>query len=204
MAACVLNASIVTVVGNGPLTLRERHHINSRACVVRMNDMKNMHPGDRVDLRVARYLSHSGRFAGEDLGLGVETWLVDTAPCDEVFSECAYCRSLDCASALYGYSTGTMVISAVHDIETVELIEVFAMNWRGNEALHVDFRYPNVTERCCRKCVVHRTTSRRYDERPALVRFYEFVREGLRAALRYAWASVSWRDAWRPGSEDSM
>ena len=43
------NISEITVVGNGPLTKKDKEEINASACVLRFNDSKNMQDGDKCD-----------------------------------------------------------------------------------------------------------------------------------------------------------
>lgn len=172
----------VAVVGNGPLTARDRAAINRRAFVVRFNDLKTYAHGDRIDVRVLRYPSAWTMWSPTD----VPTWyvspmhveaacltpvyepqyaeanLLSTVP--RLFPSCAACGAACLHNATYaGPSTGGAVLSELQDhAPNVTRIDVYGMNWHGDPTMHVDFRDSKLVRRCCTKCVVHPTASDAY------------------------------------------
>lgn len=178
---------VVAVVGNGPLTSDDRDAINSHACVVRFNDMKNKTFEDKTTLHVIR--SSLGKFPGlstRDPEVPIlpilapdshpEALLDNVANVlppltlekgESLFPSCDSCESkYECVytSSNKGPSSGGIVLSKLNESPMVHTIDVYGMNW-NNSIRHIDFLYPNLVPECCDKCIIHETHSNNYDPR---------------------------------------
>jgi hypothetical protein len=189
----------VAVVGNGPIRASDELALRNATFVVRFNDAKTWSEGDRIDLRVVRL--PTGTWATRGM-LGVPTWYVSPTPIAHACStavyesqygaanvlEAAHARLFprcDCASCWHnltfaGPSTGAAFLSLLEETWAVRRVDVYGMNWQGDPRVHVDFRARDLVPRCCTKCRIHPTASRRYlpSSRASLLRWAGVVFEG--------------------------
>lgn len=61
----------------------------------------------------------------------------------------------------FGISTGTAVIDALENCNSVNKINIYGMNWNG-EHEHLDFKYPHIVKKYCNKCKIYKTKSNNY------------------------------------------
>ena len=173
----------VAVVGNGPISRADRAEIAKASRVIRFNDVNNYWEGEKTTLRVVRHpswftLKHVGApkwhvaptdgLAPNDADLvtGVyerqhkgDNLLPDTA---RLFPSCFCGPSCLQAVTWAGPSTGGVALSVLQDLEHVETINVYGMNWNGPADMHIDFANRTMIEGCCTKCVIHPTASDDY------------------------------------------
>jgi len=173
----------VAVVGNGPISRADRREIEEAAVVIRFNDVNNYWEGEKTTLRVVRHpswftLKHisvpkwhvapTDGLAPSDAALvtgvyerqhGSENLLPDTA---RLFPSCN-CGD-DCLESRTwaGPSTGGVALSVLQEIQNVETIDVYGMNWNGPADMHIDFANRTMVPDCCTKCVIHPTASNDY------------------------------------------
>ena len=177
------------VVGNGPLTTTERNRINSRAddaVTVRFNDENNFETGDVVHVHAIRHPSWSARRNG------LEEWHIapfqSSIPKDAAVATLVYeqqhglsneavstqrlfpstCNHIDTRCwvnrTIYGASTGAVVLSALHETESIANITVFGMNWNGDAVGHIDFQFPMLVAELCSKCEIVKTHDDSYGQ----------------------------------------
>ena len=179
----------VTLVGNGPISEKDRLQIASSECVVRFNDCKNLRPGEPTHLLVLRdhldatppiardvpvwvvlsrkkkpmWLKHAKfvrvRPSVVVFERGQQSGAIHSARCKRLFPECQV--SQPHAITPLGPSTGGAVIDALQSNPFVQRIDIFGMNWSG-QAEHVDFLHSDIVSRCCTKCHVHVTATSEY------------------------------------------
>jgi hypothetical protein len=174
------------VVGNGPLTSRERHEINgnaSTAIILRFNDENSFESHDQIHVHVMRHPSWSSRKNG------LVEWhiapFIDWVPRNSKVTSIVYeqqfeddneadsgellfpstCTDHRCwiNRTKYGASTGGIVLSKLNEHPTVKNISVYAMNWNGSPD-HVDFLFPELVYNFCSKCNIHTTHSDAYGQ----------------------------------------
>lgn len=174
---------VVAVVGNGPISRQDRREIAEASKVIRFNDVNNFWEGEKTTLRVVRHpswftLKHVGApkwhvaptngLAPDDAALvtgvyerqhGHDNILSSDA---RLFPSC-YCND-DClqSTTWAGPSTGGIALSVLQELENVETIDVYGMNWNGPADMHVDFANRTLITDCCTKCVIHPTASDNY------------------------------------------
>lgn len=173
----------VAVVGNGPISHADRHAISKASRVVRFNDVNNFWEGEKTTLRVVRHpswftLKHVGapkwHVAPTD-HLAPSDALLFTAVYERqhhgdnildadarIFPSCACGDSCLQAATWAGPSTGAIALSALQELENVERIDVYGMNWNGNSDMHVDFANRTIVPTCCTKCDIHPTVGNGY------------------------------------------
>ena len=179
----------VFVVGNGHLKLDDSVFLKSlttSSTIIRFNDMNTFDCNDPITIHVSRIPSSWPSFCKYDAiewyvtpyssentppgaNLTIEVYEADTSNNDvpsslRLFSKCSSCHD-ECyhnASA-WGPSTGSAVIDYLEYLTTVDRIDVFGMNWRGNSK-HIDFMDPTIVKRCCTKCVFHDTLDDTYGD----------------------------------------
>lgn len=80
---------------------------------------------------------------------------------DKVFKNS--CRSEECipSNSGFGVSSGTAVIDALENCNSVNKINIYGMNWNG-EHEHLDFKYPDLVKKYCNKCKIYKTKSNNY------------------------------------------
>ena len=184
------------VVGNGPLRLLDRPKIAAADVVLRFNDLKNKWGTERTDVYVLRHpswISFKSANAYATLHVGA---LPDHIPTDaalfefvyeaqytdenvassgeRIFEGCECGASCLHASAIAGPSTGAVALSALQEEPSVKQIEIFGMNWLGDENLHIDFANSSIVTACCTKCSFHETASDDYGS-DGTVLFLAFV-----------------------------
>ena len=174
------------VVGNGPLTSKERNEINgnsSTATILRFNDENNFQSHDKIHVHVMRHPSWSSRKNG------LVEWhiapFVDWIPRNSKVTSIVYeqqfkdeneadsgellfpstCTDHRCwiNQTKYGASTGGIVLSKLNEHPSVKNISVYAMNWNGSPD-HVDFLFPTLVRDFCSKCDIHTTHSSDYGQ----------------------------------------
>jgi|MDSZ01.1.fsa_nt_gb hypothetical protein len=91
----------------------------------------------------------------------------------QIFDGCSLCSLDGCKHSLSsaGPSTGALVLNELQNLESIDTIAVFGMNWNGGSH-HVDFVVPEIVPSCCRKCTIHETPNEHYDDRTWLSRFF--------------------------------
>ena len=176
------------VVGNGPLTSKERRQINSHAedaVIVRFNDENNFEYDDATHVHVIRHPSWSSRKNGlEEWHISpFSDWVPSSAKVKSVVYEAQYGKDNEAPSdqmlfastcwdwdstcfmnqTKYGASTGAVVLSALNENLNVKNISVFGMNWNGNQD-HIDFLHPKMVALMCTKCNVHATHTDDYGQ----------------------------------------
>lgn len=199
MTLCTGN---VAVVGNGPISEKDRCEINrDYDCVVRFNDMKNYKLGDVTTVHAIRPLAavYPG-ITKSDVPVWPVIFNKTQLPVTErtvldpiivhersngtrnvikdgiLFPGCNACNKKKCSHSLakHGPSTGAAVIDELNRARNVESIHVYGMNWNGGSH-HVDFKHSDLISRCCDKCVLHPTCSDEYDNRS----FVDKIQSGL-------------------------
>ena len=103
------------------------------------------------------------------LGLEPASMLAPWFDTHRLFRNCSQCgdRCLS-KNGANGFSRGATALNALEEDAGVAHIDVFGMNWNGEDA-HVDFLYPTIVAECCTKCTIHPTHSMEYnalDRRP--------------------------------------
>ena len=200
----------VAVVGNGPISRADRRQIEAASRVVRFNDVNNYWEGEKTTLRVVR---HPSWFTLKHVG--APKWHVaptdDLAPSDaelvtgvyerqhstdnilpdttRLFPSCPCGDSCLQRTTWAGPSTGGVALSALQELDNVETIHVFGMNWNGHPG-HTDFLYPTLVADCCSKCTIHPTRSTDYggfDKRPMWRQQLKSRLENYGAALAPLW-----------------
>lgn len=179
------------VVGNGPLTTSERHKINSfghTGVVLRFNDENNYVSGDAVHVHAIRHPSWSSRKNGlvEWHIAPYREWIPKHSMVSSIVYEPQYegdcdgdaeerlfpstCNDATCWTnkTKYGASTGGVVLSKLNEHVGVANVSVFGMNWNGNSD-HIDFRYPDLVQKSCTKCTIHKTHSDDYGQGGTIV-----------------------------------
>lgn len=101
-----------------------------------------------------------------------------------VFKNCIECKvgDMNCNHSFtpHGPSTGTIVIDKLQEWSTIESIDVYGMNWNGGNH-HIDFKQPDMVEKCCSKCTIHKPNDEKYDNRTWSERkIHEFFKEWKR------------------------
>jgi len=173
----------VAVVGNGPISRADRREIALASRVVRFNDVNNYWEGEKTTLRVIRHpswftLKHVGapkwhvaptdHLAPEDAAL--VTGVYETQHRGDniiplttrLFPSCFCGDSCLQSQTWAGPSTGGVALSVLQDIENIETISVYGMNWNGPAEMHIDFANQTMVKSCCTKCVVHPTATNEY------------------------------------------
>ena len=87
----------------------------------------------------------------------------------KLFPGCNKCDNKPCTYSLteWGPSTGALVINMLESMDNIKEINVFGMNWNppSNKInVHVDFNYPELIKNCCKKCIIHKTTTNNYTD----------------------------------------
>tara|TARA_B100000575_G_C23074098_1_gene618677 strand:+ start:107 stop:856 length:750 start_codon:yes stop_codon:yes gene_type:complete len=173
----------VAVVGNGPISHADRKAIAKASKVVRFNDVNNFWEGERTTLRVVR---HPSWFTLKHVG--APTWHVvptdGLAPKDaeiitgvyerqhtndnilpddsRLFPSCFCGDSCLQAKTWAGPSTGGVALSVLQELENVDVINVYGMNWNGPADMHIDFANRTMVRGCCTKCIIHPTANNDY------------------------------------------
>ena len=65
-------------------------------------------------------------------------------------------------NALYGPSSGAVLISEIDKIKSIDEIYIFGMNFKGGSTYHLDFKYPFLVKKHCQKCIFHPTPNQEY------------------------------------------
>ena len=65
-------------------------------------------------------------------------------------------------NALYGPSSGAALISEIDTINSINEIYIFGMNFNGDSKDHLDFKYPSLVKKHCKKCIFHPTPNQGY------------------------------------------
>ena len=173
----------VAVVGNGPISRQDRKEIAQANKVVRFNDVNNYWEGERTTLRVVR---HPSWFTLKQVN--APKWHVaptdGLAPNDaelitgvyerqhsndnilpddrRLFPSCWCGDSCLQKQTWAGPSTGGVALSVLQELQNVETIHVYGMNWNGPADMHIDFANGTMIAGCCTKCVIHPTASDAY------------------------------------------
>lgn len=180
----------VALVGNGPISNKDRDEINENDIVIRFNDLKNFRNNERCDIHVIRYdygfyniksrpdnsiiwpVSPSNElvFTSEHLvGLdGIYPLLLyshksvsDLSPTATLFYGSDCGKKCIHSTTLEGPSTGAIVIDALEKCSTVDKINIYGMNWSGSK-FHIDFKNPGIIGDYCSKCIIHPTSNKNY------------------------------------------
>ena len=182
------NVSIVTVVGNGPLSHADRLSISRSECVVRFNDAPGYRKGEPFYALVLRehtmHLSAVAMYGGSPYiwTIPVISDKKQLAPLTGRATAPIYISQFQYGTPAYtnltlfpgckgskaqnetrkGPSTGCAFINHVQTYrDDVERVHVYGMNWNDTN-LHVDFKYKRLVRECCTKCVIHHTSSSEY------------------------------------------
>ena len=65
-------------------------------------------------------------------------------------------------NALCGPSSGAALLSEINNIDSIDKIYVFGMNFNGGHHIHLDFKYPYLVKNYCKKCIFHKTPTNKY------------------------------------------
>jgi hypothetical protein len=188
LAGASLNTSTfdgtIAVVGNGPISEADRAAIEAHQVVVRFNDVNFMRRGERVTLHVVREptameprvpvdapiwdVSPMRSFLRSDAALTSPVYERDyndaewTSPNSVIFPSCGICPSCRQANSFAGPSTGALAISELNELDAVNRIDVYGMNWVGAARIHIDFENKTLVQDCCHSCIFHHTASDYY------------------------------------------
>jgi hypothetical protein len=174
----------VAVVGNGPISRKDRHSIESHSIVVRFNDVNYMLAGEKTTIHVVReptslkpkvhvdapiwsispvksYVPNKSVFSTPvyERQYGSQNWASHSAV---IFPTCNGCDSCAQAGTFAGPSTGAVALSELNELEAITKIDVFGMNWNGPARVHIDFDNRTLVHDCCHKCVFNHTSSDYY------------------------------------------
>lgn len=172
----------VCVVGNGPLSSKDREFINSTKCdeVWRFNDMKNFRKGERVDGHIVR---SNGRGGSGYHGLNKRTekklssldWsavkrMYMGGPKGDIdahghkidahgyiFPSCHKKKS----RAASAFTSGATALSYFEGRDDVDSINVLGMNFLPGRAKH-ERGEKKIIEKCCTKCHVRKPPKNTY------------------------------------------
>jgi len=181
----------IALVGNGPISDEQRNIINSSDCIIRINNSRNKLPHERTDILVLRdnviHLSDKDTILWpvipwcknlKDYKVSYSKLIkpikiYDEVHCpdkkndpnikywksNKVFKECI--KDNKHGDSYSGISTGTAVISELMKNDAIVKLDVFGMNFNGHPR-HLDFVDKEVTDKCCTKCIFHKTPVQEY------------------------------------------
>lgn len=179
------------VVGNGPLYVTDHARISAADVVVRFNDLNNKWVGERTDVHVLRHPSwlsfksvdpkftwHVGALSNQIPEDAEMTSFIHETQHNtgnmasnntRIFPSCPCGDSCLHSQTWAGPSTGAVALSVLQEDPAVGSIEVFGMNWNGNEDAHIDFKNSTIVKSCCSKCAFNETSSDSYGNQAALM-----------------------------------
>jgi hypothetical protein len=154
------------LVGNGPLSDRDKWFINSSFCdvVVRFNDMKNSSKGDRCDIHAIR--SDGNKYHGirnpPNVDLGCKQFLViGTGGMNNLPDDLKIGEVIENVHSVYNrtsditYSSGSLAINHYNSVPDIHKIHTFGMNF--NLTAHHKRKEMNLHSQHCEKCIIHST-----------------------------------------------
>ena len=170
----MLSQRNICVVGNGPLSDSQRRDIkNEESCpfVIRFNDMKNKESNDKTSLQVARERENTHIYEGYNT--------TDTHPVILVGNHASIdmkdnSRVIDrielqnenmdvfenCRIKVKKPTSGTLLLNYLNTNYDGE-IKIYGMNWNMFDNTH-DKRERILIEKCCKRCIVHKTPNNSY------------------------------------------